>query len=471
MKLIIEKLFDKYDYEIEFKNKINVLIGENGAGKSTILNIIHYIKNEDYESLSKIKFKKIILKDEEEIVIYYDDYKRLDFTYIPGYIFYLKDFLSNNDFVYESVSEMITAFEDYIYSNRAKFNFSNSKSCNIFYDLVVLFEANNPGYSEKDLNPKQIPYGSKNFFENIFIILSTLKKKHNFVNLKEILSSCKFSVDYTQIQYRMIKDDQYYVFSLEQSDETSTLYNYVKYKESTKYKIRYYSDDVLKELNDKIFNMIQDKTWTWSEEYCKNDIDKIKYLSYSLLYKHKRKLYKIGTDKNYEEILNFIKHPIADKEEKYLSYDSCIGYEEANKFLLKNFDSLISNINDERYVIFKEMANTLFKNKDINVLYKSDNQYDFMIIDKTINKRLRLNDLSSGEYKMIRLIMMIAFSTEEQVLLIDEPELSLSSFWQSTLIDFIEKYCIAKKIIIATQSPNIVNENQFKYVFQIKKEL
>lgn len=62
-KIIVEKLFDLYDYEIDLNTdkKISILIGPNGCGKTTILKIVRFILSGigDSEEIAQIPFKSI----------------------------------------------------------------------------------------------------------------------------------------------------------------------------------------------------------------------------------------------------------------------------------------------------------------------------------------------------------------------------------------------------------------------------
>ncbi|MBE0451895.1 MAG: AAA family ATPase, partial [Clostridia bacterium] len=71
---IIEGLFNEYNFEINLDKRLNVLIGENGVGKSTILRIIRYLSELDFVGLSRYMFKKIILvRGENRFEINYTD--------------------------------------------------------------------------------------------------------------------------------------------------------------------------------------------------------------------------------------------------------------------------------------------------------------------------------------------------------------------------------------------------------------
>ena len=75
MKIVIGKLFGKFDTEIEIDKELNILVGENGIGKSTILRICNYVLNNNYVELTKYYFNNIEIYDKkltEPIVINHD---------------------------------------------------------------------------------------------------------------------------------------------------------------------------------------------------------------------------------------------------------------------------------------------------------------------------------------------------------------------------------------------------------------
>lgn len=71
----IEELFGVYNVNIPFKNNINIFVGENGLGKTTILNALNYIIQGDSESLLSIEFNKmqLTLGNDTKIVITHDE--------------------------------------------------------------------------------------------------------------------------------------------------------------------------------------------------------------------------------------------------------------------------------------------------------------------------------------------------------------------------------------------------------------
>ncbi len=75
--------------------------------------------------------------------------------------------------------------------------------------------------------------------------------------------------------------------------------------------------------------------------------------------------------------------------------------------------------------------------------------------------------LSSGERKIIKIMELMVSVENNDFLLLDEPELSLSIYWQRYLIEDLLKHCNAKKVIIATQSPNLLNVDELDCLIPI----
>ena len=80
MKLTFEKfeirgLHGYKNISLDFSNKMNIFVGENGLGKTTILNMLYYLLNGNYEELGKYNFNAIVLKmgEGDEIAFLKDD--------------------------------------------------------------------------------------------------------------------------------------------------------------------------------------------------------------------------------------------------------------------------------------------------------------------------------------------------------------------------------------------------------------
>lgn len=61
-KIYIHGLFDQYNIQFDLSKRCNVLVGENGIGKTTILKIIDFIFEGDFAALTRYPFEKIVLE-------------------------------------------------------------------------------------------------------------------------------------------------------------------------------------------------------------------------------------------------------------------------------------------------------------------------------------------------------------------------------------------------------------------------
>ena len=58
----IEKLWGYRNIDLTFNNDVNVLIGPNGSGKTTILNLLHAILSGNPPSLLNVNFEYVEIK-------------------------------------------------------------------------------------------------------------------------------------------------------------------------------------------------------------------------------------------------------------------------------------------------------------------------------------------------------------------------------------------------------------------------
>ena len=67
-KFIIKGLFGYRDVYLDFSQPYKILIGENGLGKTTVINCLYYTLSQKFKELSKIKFSEIELHFEKEYI-------------------------------------------------------------------------------------------------------------------------------------------------------------------------------------------------------------------------------------------------------------------------------------------------------------------------------------------------------------------------------------------------------------------
>ena len=126
----------------------------------------------------------------------------------------------------------------------------------------------------------------------------------------------------------------------------------------------------------------------------------------------------------------------------------------------------------------KELDNSINKFKDVcnNYLIGKQVYYDESNIKISIksndgSKSLPLNKLSSGEKQIISIFSKIYLSKAEErfIVLFDEPELSLSIFWQKKLLPDILDSGKCDFLLAVTHSPFIFDNELDKYAIGLNE--
>jgi predicted ATPase len=111
---------------------------------------------------------------------------------------------------------------------------------------------------------------------------------------------------------------------------------------------------------------------------------------------------------------------------------------------------------DESIKKFAEVCNKYLRPKK-EIVY-NESTADIYIKQNRDNKKVQLNQLSSGEKQIISLFSKVYLeSTGDFMLIIDEPELSLSVEWQEMLLPDIVSSGKCQLLVAATHSPYIFN--------------
>ena len=110
--------------------------------------------------------------------------------------------------------------------------------------------------------------------------------------------------------------------------------------------------------------------------------------------------------------------------------------------------------------LYEGTVNSFLEDKTIAV-----DESDGLKIESSSKSQLNWRDLSSGEKQILILLTEVLLKVDEPVVYIaDEPELSLHVTWQEKLLESIVTLGGQKQIIVATHSPDIVGEFHDKVI-------
>lgn len=161
---------------------------------------------------------------------------------------------------------------------------------------------------------------------------------------------------------------------------------------------------------------------------------------------------------------------IDTNEEEDLDTSSYLsGTEQSeNKDLLRDVLQVYINDSNEKLLVYDDLAQKLELLINIinkRFLYKKmsiDKKEGFIFKSTKTNKLIPLSGLSSGEQHELVLFYQLLFNTKpDSLLLIDEPEISLHVTWQNHFIEDLRDVIKLNNFsaIIATHSPDIINNN------------
>jgi len=119
--------------------------------------------------------------------------------------------------------------------------------------------------------------------------------------------------------------------------------------------------------------------------------------------------------------------------------------EQEENFYARSIDKLVRIFNEH-----------LYKGKKLALTSKDNIPY----IDLGKNRRHSLEQLSSGERHLLTfLTLVLIFGRDRNFFLIDEPEVSLNTKWQRKLLPLLSQLNPGAQIIAATQSPSVPHRN------------
>lgn len=221
-----------------------------------------------------------------------------------------------------------------------------------------------------------------------------------------------------------------------------------------------------------------------NHELAKNDllnasryiIEKLREFEFNI--REKSKIIREELQREKERVLN----ALGKKGARYLTVDSNLEAEKifkelSNKFEDINRQYLYSLWLDNDDIIKKEKIES-YKNKfslfnKIIANYNSIRiEFDFneMIVFFKDNKKIDFLKLSSGE-KRISIIFLNLIFSDEDIILIDEPEISLSLDYQNKIVrDIMQLTSESKKVMMATHAPYIY-EDFISYIENNKVEV
>ena len=414
------------DIELNFDSPYKILVAENGTGKTTVLNSLFYLLTGQYQKLSQIEFDKL------ELVFFNNE----------------KVELSRDD-IYLEVPDNLEKHPHYV---RLK-NYIGDDLTKALLELALNSESMRSiiDTHEYKLAKSKFPGPSMEIQRSIERIRRELSDGSSFATAlsdknKVIKQNLPLDVLYLPTYRRVEEDLQRLGYEGEFIDSAEQLIHFGMQDVSRRFK--------------KITTEIIESAVTWYSRISGRMLDEL-MTGVSV---DREKLDKIRNPDALGIVLDRIGQNISkDRKSEILALvqSNEINTEKYNSlaYFLSNLIEIYDQQRDKDNKI-KEFVNVASKYLVGKEIRYDESNVTITIINTRTEKEVKLEKLSSGEKQLISILSKLYLeSNRPNLIIFDEPELSLSIEWQKELLPDIIASGQCQLLLAATHSPFIFENN------------
>lgn len=413
-KVKIDNFWGDKEVTLNFKSDVNFLIGVNGSGKTSIINLIAATLKADFSTLDRFEFKKIHISLKPQII----DSKTKKTSFIEV------EKAERDSSPYPNIIFRIKRYED-----------SEPKK----YLLDELEEDQLIRYPKEYLLHRRIARGDK-FERDINIAL------------QELINVSWLSIHRTSAVSRK-REERSFESTIDLKIEELQI-DLVKYFSLLNRRYAIETESFQKYIFESLIDIIQDDTFAF-ERNINAEKEKESLKQIFLYFKLNEKNFANKLDNYFKAYdISLVK---LDKNEGLELRDLAflIGTRRIHS-IVQEWSKVIEKqkkINKSKET-FLSVINSLLQRKELFI-----NERNELIVKTQSSKIFPLTNLSSGE-KQLLIILGQSLLQEENVhiYIADEPELSLHVEWQEKLVSSLKSLNPNSQIIFATHSPDIVGK-------------
>ena len=432
-KFKITGLFGFRNVDINFENNVKILIGENGFGKTTVLNSLYYLLNKKYTKLSNIEFETMELNFQNEEKIQFTKFE------LESYINYIES-NNNNRRMPLSVLKHLETLDLSEFINND----------DIHEEKIIDFIKNS---EIRHFAPMQI------MVREISKYIKDYPSFDVFDRLEKIRNTLNFSILYLPT-YRRVEEDLKNLGSFKER---------IIHRNDGRSYYRELEED-LEVTDDTLIHFgmedVRKKIITVEQEIEKSTITGFSKLTgqmLSLFLNGFRKIQDSEIEELDENTIKIILHRVGDNipqkdKDGILKLLKDKAKLKEKKDLVSFIFKLIDIYNEHKHLDdkiknFRDVCNEYLVDKQFRY---DESSVDLDIYRNGTDEKVEINKLSSGEKQIISIFSKIYLEkTENLIVLFDEPELSLSLPWQKRLLPDIMNSEKCKFLLAVTHSPFI----------------
>jgi len=440
----IQNLFGYKDVEMSFEDSYKIIVGENGTGKTTILNCLYYTLSKRFELLSNIRF--------DSITINFTKNRKIEFTKkeVDAYNEKEKEFQHSQFYrlLSSKIKEKnIKRFSEIVYSSADTIEKSS----------LVTEELQNIGFKFSS----SYDYLYKNIVRLVHEYMSI-----EFSNKLDILDT-------------VFQSEIVYFPTYRRVESGFVGWNNMLNKVQEKYPfLDFDRKEVLDEFHSEMiqFGMedVKDKIKSLTSQIYKKTMEGFTSIMASMLSQLSNNITQENKEYKFEDnkigiILDRLGDKIKEDDKKSIKeYALSKKLNNSNlNYLIGKLIKLYENQKDIDLAIkkFIETCNQYLMDKQF--VYNESSIDVYVEISKT-KERLDLEYLSSGEKQIVSLFARLYLGINEKlIILLDEPELSLSIMWQERLLVDVKKSNKCDFLLAVTHSPFIYDNEMKDFAYSL----
>lgn len=436
----ITKLFGYQDVDIDFNDRYKILIGENGLGKTTILNALYYILDKKFKKLNGLKF--------DSIELIFGNKNKISFTK-NDLNFYIEGRSRDHE------SQFFQVLRDKI----------NKDNVDIFKKIILDKNINELAKRiaiSEQLKKIDIKINAPTKF--IYDNITKFVEEFEAINFQKIIDILDANISSKILYFPTYRRIESHIESL-------------KIKQRPKQNIAFWEeenfsnsdfDDNLKfgmeDVKDRIENLTEEIREMSLLGFSKITGDLLSQLSNEFKnYTLKNKV----DNKKLQIILDRVGNSISINDKENIK-DYIKSGDKNNKGLLYLIDKLFDLYNEQETldVAIKNFAETCNNYLNLKQFIYDESSVSLKIFRLNSNDEIELEQLSSGEKQIVSLFSKIYLELDKSfIILFDEPELSLSIYWQQRLLTDILESKKCNFLLTVTHSPFIYDNQMENYAF------
>lgn len=427
----ITNLFNQFNVSLPLDEKVNIFLGENGMGKTTILNCLYYVLSGNIEKLNNIIFDSISLTfvggekfsiDHNDISSYVEDYMYGNPPYRRRKVQFESLFTIKE---LENISKLIREG-------------ANEEELKKYYFRVSDVFGMPPSMARRELERYIVQQFQKNMttkadFNKVITFKKNISEKIDeeilyfptYRRIEEDMSNLGIDIEKDRVKSRLI---QFGMTDVEKNIEA-----------------------LLQTIKSVAITGFAKMTGVLLKQYLNGELSDVEN-------------YKVEQNKLVIALARIGDEIEEQDKQRIIELVNCLDiYNSENRYLLNLIKNLIDsyerqNKYDERVKTFTSICNNYFNGK--KYIYDETN-VELGIYKEKTKKPISIQNLSSGEKQIISVFSKLYIENIENcIILFDEPELSLSIKWQNMFLPDVVNSGKCSTLIAVTHSPFIF-DNEF----------